>query len=308
MTLRRLFADPLLHVLLAGLAIYGVYALVQPEAVEADEILVTEDALVAFIGKRTAATDLAPAKDRLRALAPSERDLLVSDYVREQALLKEALRLGLDQDDYVMERRLVQRLEFTLQALAKGEVSATEKELRSFFESNRDLYQEPARMTFTHVYLNPQVRGQSLDAQAETLRRTLNETSVQFSEVGSLGDRFLYHRNYVDRPFDDIASHFGEAMAETLFAHSKPPPTAPVWSGPHRSEHGLHLVLVRSLEPARMPPFSEVQAQVKRDHAREYERNALEQAVQRIIDRYRVQIALQTHAEPPDPDMTTWEK
>jgi hypothetical protein len=46
-----------------------------------------------------------------RSPTASESDRLVADYVREEVLYREALALGLDRDDLVVRRRLVQKME-----------------------------------------------------------------------------------------------------------------------------------------------------------------------------------------------------
>lgn len=284
--------DPLFHILLAGLVIYGLYLALRGAPADEDAIVVDEDALVGFIVKRTAATDVDSATARLNAMTPDAIDALAADYVREQALLKEALRLGLDQDDYVMERRLVQRLEFALLALARSEMSLSDDALAAFFQANEHRYREPAHITFTHVFLNPETRGDSIDEVAERILRELKDARVEFSDALHFGDRFLYHRNYVERALDDVASHFGNGMAEAVFALAKGHHGAFEWSGPFASDHGLHLVLVREFKDARTPSLAELGPTLRRDYTREAERNALEVLVRRIIDRQRVRIEL----------------
>ncbi len=292
----RLVRDPLLHVLLAGALIYLIYSWMQPPSPDNSDngandvnnvIVVDEPALASFIAKRTAATDMQVASARLRAMGEDDLAVLIKDYIREQALLREALRLGFDRDDYVMERRLVQRLEFALLALARTGSRASEDDLRDFYAHNRQRYETPARITFTHVYLNLKQRGEAMPEDAKRLLHRLRFDEVDFAGAMHYGERFLYHRNYVERPFEDIASHFGKDMANMLFAH---PPPLHEWSGPYVSTHGTHLVRVRELQQANTPLFEAVRSVVERDHARELEQRALDQAVHRIIDRQPVRI------------------
>ena len=294
--MERLVKDPLVQVLLAGLLIYGLYSIVQPAAVDDDLILVDEAALTSFIVKRTASADENAARARLHAMNQEELDLLIKDYVRERSLLAEALRLGLDNDDYVMERRLVQRLEFALLGFARSEVATSEETLRGYLDANRSAYEEPARITFTHVYLDAEKRAASLAEDAEAMLAELLAAQVDFSAATRYGDRFLYHRNYVDRSYDDIASHFGQDMAEALFSLGEQRQAPLPWRGPFRSAHGQHLVLVRDVRAAHTPTFDELRATLKRDYVREIERQSLAQAVQRIIDRQRVRIDFQADA------------
>ncbi|MCY4039987.1 MAG: peptidylprolyl isomerase [Gammaproteobacteria bacterium] len=289
----RLMRDPLLHVLLAGGFIYLLYAWTQPTPVDDDHIVVDESALASFIAKRAAMADMDAAGARLRAMREDDLDVLIKAFVREQALLREARRLGFDQEDYVMERRLVQRLEFALVSLAHLEARPSEEALRDFYAQHINLYKMPAHITFTHVYLNPRLRGENILEDAHRLLRKLREEAVDFADALRYGDQFLYHRNYVDRRYEDIADHFGADMATALFAGA---PSLSTWSRPLTSTHGVHLVLVHALREAMTPPFETLRTTLARDYARERERTALDQAVQRIIDRQRVRIEVAADA------------
>ena len=285
----KLLRDPLVLVLLAGLGLYLLYSLLQDETGDPRDISVNRDALIGFIEKRTGEIDRNAASSRLDTMPPQDLELLVSEYIREEALYREALRLGLDRDDYVMQRRLVQRLEFTLAAISPVDAPPSEQDLLEYFEANRETYREPAKITFTHVYLNPELRPpEVLAKRAADLLDTLNRGSVAFSDSLGYGDRFLYHRNYVERPFEDIASHFGKLMADALFAEGEHWQTAANWVGPLRSEHGLHLVLVRQIINARIPEFDQLRSRIERDSLRDRQRQALDAAIQRIIENYRV--------------------
>lgn len=285
----KLLRDPLVVVLLAGLGLYLLYALMQDERSDARTILVNRDTLIGFIENRTGEVNRQAASARLDAMTPQALDLLVADYVREQALYREALRLGLDQDDYVMRRRLVQRLEFSLSTLSPVGAPLSESDLQDYFKAHQEHYRTPESITFTHVYLNPKARPASeIERQALDLLDTLEGAGVDFSEALGYGDRFLYHRNYVERPFEDIASHFGECMAEALFRKGEDWQIAGDWNGPLRSEHGLHLVLVRQFSEASIPDIDQLKARLQRDVRRERQRQALDEAIERIIGDYRI--------------------
>ena len=285
----KLLRDPLVLVLMAGLGLYLLYSLLQDETGDPRVISVNRDALIGFIENRIREIDRNAASDRLDTMPPQDLELLVSEYIREQALYREALRLGLDRDDYVMQRRLVQRLEFTLAALSPVDASPSEQDLLEYFETNQETYREPAKITFTHVYLNPELRPpEELPKRAADLLDTLNKGNVAFSDSLGYGDRFLYHRNYVERPFEDIASHFGGPMAEALFEEGEHRQAAADWVGPLRSEHGIHLVLVRQMINASIPDFDQLRSKLERDFLREQRQQALDESVQRIIENYRV--------------------
>ena len=113
----KLFKEPLLHFLLAGVALFVVYKQINPEEELGDKtIAVNKDSLMTFIQYRTKSFQPELANKRWQAMDELERQRLVDEYIREEVLYREALSLGLEQDDYIIKRRLVQKLDFTLQA------------------------------------------------------------------------------------------------------------------------------------------------------------------------------------------------
>ena len=285
--------DPLLHVLLAGIAIYLLYMLVEPDSADPNQIRVDRPALIEFIRDRSQELAAGAAEARLDAMPRDQLEYLIQEFIREQALYREALGLGLDREDYVMRRRLVQRLESTLQALASDTAQASEQALVTYFNVNRESFFRPARITFTHVFLDPKRRSeQALAGQAQELLGNLREERVQFSQALGYGDAFVYHRNYVDRPRGDIVSHFGEDMAQALFSLAQAETDDREWIGPLESVHGTHLVLIQEFTAGGVPNFSVLRAEIERDFLRERARQNLDATVQRIIEKYPVTLEL----------------
>lgn len=284
-----------MHVLVAGMAIYMLYLLIDQDERELDEIHVDRAALVEFIANRSRTLDASAAEAHLNALGEPQLSDLIDQFIRENALHREALRLGLDRNDYVMQRRLVQRLESTLVVLATNRAPADEQTLRAYFNENRENYLLPARITFTHVFVDPSSEGtKGAVARAEALLRQLRAQRVRFSQAIGFGDAFLYHRNYVERLREDIASQFGNPMAEALFSMPASDLAIGQWIGPIGSHHGQHLVLVRERRDTRQATFSEVRSLVARDHEHELKSAALESAAQGIVKKYSVTIDLET--------------
>ena len=77
-------------------------------------------------------------------------------------------------------------------------------------------------------------------------------------EATAPADPFMFQDYYGDRSFDDVAKTFGPPFARALFQV-----TPGAWAGPIESGYGWHLVWVDSTTPARVPPFEEVESDVK---------------------------------------------
>ena len=108
----KLLRDPLLHFVILGAALFGVYAQVTGLVSSGDVRRIEIDPpQIEF---------LAGAFERQWGRPPTPQELrgLIDSRVREEVLYREALAVGLDRDDVVVRRRMVQKMEFLTQDLA----------------------------------------------------------------------------------------------------------------------------------------------------------------------------------------------
>ena len=87
-----------------------------------------------------------------------EMRALIEARVREEILYREALALGLDQNDAIVRRRLAQKMESLFEDVAQLRETTTD-ELRMWFAANRERFTLPARITFRHLDFSPDRRG-----------------------------------------------------------------------------------------------------------------------------------------------------
>ena len=216
----KILKEPLVHFLVIGAALFVLFDVVSSDDVAYDSkvIVVDRDALLTFVQYRTRAFEPRIAAERLDALAPKELDRMIDDYVREEALHREALALGMDKNDYVIKRRLVQSIEFITNGFVTAATEVSEADLDTYFEANASDYYIAPYATFTHVYFNADARSrEEATALAEAKLAELNEQVVQFSDAPRHGERFPYFVNYVEREPTFVASHFGGPMAKAVF-------------------------------------------------------------------------------------------
>jgi len=151
--LRRLFREPLLHVLLIGATLFVVYYVLDPAAgrrEDTNRIVITADDL--------AQLQIAWAAQWRRQATPDEMRSLLESKVREEVLSREATALGLDKDDTIVKRRLAQKMEFVMDDVAALR-EPSEDELRRWFEKNPQRFAQPNLVTFRHLYFSPDRRG-----------------------------------------------------------------------------------------------------------------------------------------------------
>jgi len=313
----RILRSPLLHFAVLGLLIFALAstldigglaawrraALVEAAAeggVEAKAgcdaaedpktICIERDALLAFIQSQT---DMARIEDAASAFDGAEEAVRrdwIDRFVREEALVREARALGLDRADPLIRRRLVQQMEFLVEGEGEGDgqgaLDVGEAELEAAYQARIREFRHPATYRFAHVFTREfEGHEDKAPARAKGILAAMNRDGIAFEEGYPYGDRFLYDRTYVDRTLDEIRSHFGDAFAQTL---AKLEPTPGRWTGPYRSDHGLHLIMLVARQPARDASLEEVREELREALLREKRDRALEQGVSAIVARYGV--------------------
>ena len=257
-------------------------------------IVVDRDALLTFVQYRSKAFNPDVAAARLDALNEAELKLLVEDYVREEALHREALALGMDKNDYVIKQRMIQSLQFITNGFVSAAVDVSETDVAEYYEANRDDYYVAPYVTFTHVYFGSDRHGRD-EANALALAKLeqLNAERVHFSDSTRHGERFLYNVNYVERSEEFVASHFGRAMAEAIFAFD---PDDETWRGPVESAYGYHLVLLTKRTEGFYPPLAEIEEAIREDATRVKVNEQNDLAVQAIVDSYDIRLNFEASA------------
>jgi hypothetical protein len=290
--MKKLLQEPLLHFLVVGLGLFVLFEIVAGDADEFDSrvIDVDRDRLLTFVQFRTRAFEPSAAAERLDAMPPEELERLIDDYVREEALHREAMALGMDKNDYVIKRRMIQSIEFVTNGFVTAAVELSDEDVREFYEANREDYFIPPYVTFAHVFLSAEDRDRGEAEQgAERMLAELNAIQAPFSHAPRYGDRFPYFVNYVERTPELVASHFGPRMAETLFSLQ---PSESTWQGPFESPYGFHLVMLVRKADGRYPELAEIADTVGRDAEREAVQNLQDEAIQAIVDTYEIRRSL----------------
>ncbi len=282
--------QPLLHFLLIGLGLFGLYALTSRQT-GADRasttVRVDQDTLLTFMQYRAKAFNRDRFAAKLAGMSQEQVARMIDDYVREEVLYREALALQLDRDDYIIRRRLVQKLEFITKGFVNAASALGDEEVQRYFETHKDEYYVQPWITFTHVFFDTERRGRD---QAQRLAQEkgieLRQASVPFTRAPGHGDRFLYHVNYVERTPDYVSSHVGSDMARRIFALQ---PSDKTWHGPFESPYGFHLVMVSARAEGRYPALSDINERVKADARHAVIREQTETTIRDLIGRYDIQ-------------------
>lgn len=304
----RLFAAPLVQFVVLGLIVFGIVSW-QSGSFSGDDssgpshgevagfaagdqtIAVEREALLAFVQMRTQEANAEGLAEMFDGLSAQARQIWIDRFVREEALVREARRLGLDRQDELIRRRLVQKMEFLAEGIVASDSELGDDEIEQIYRERVEEYREPAILSFAHVFVRASssepTQGSDAHARAETLLAKLNQESLSDNDSGALGDRFLYNRRYVDRTHDEVRSHFGKTAADTLLMLSV---DTEKWQGPVESDYGWHLILLTERMPSRLPDLAEIEKALRRDLTRDRSQEALEVGLGAIIRTYQIDL------------------
>ena len=267
--LRKGCREPLWQFIAIGSAIFLLYTEVAPK----DHRITISQAHVEGL-----------RQDHLRRTGfpptPEEESALIERLFQDEVLLREALRIGLDQGDPIVRRRLLQKMGFLVENL-NPVPEPTEAELREHFQRHGERFAQEGRVSLVHIFLVPDRSGA---APATEAQRILDKLSAGM-DPGDLGDPFIHGSRFVQRTDMELAAIFGTSFAAGLKDLQEG-----VWCGPMESSYGFHLVRITSRTEPRKPTFAEVRPQVLQRLKAIRQEEATRAAIRRLSDRYEIRL------------------
>ena len=182
---------------------------------------------------------------------PTDDELarIINNLIDEEILYREALLLGLDQEDTIIKRRLAQKISF-LKEESIPEIPTTE-ELNEYYKNNKEKYYIESSFTFTHYYFSE--NNNSLERSQQALKALQDNSKVK-------SDPFYLGKTFANEPLRNINTNFGESFSNELMTAD-----LAVWNGPFESIYGHHIVYINSVIPGYIPEIEEVLRQVEVD-------------------------------------------
>lgn len=263
----RWLREPLVHFLALGAAVFVAYALLRDNRSGA-RLTSSEAPIARLRSDWLERTGVAPTE--------IEEQRLKEQWLEEEVLVRRALELGLDRDDTVIRRRLVQRMRFLIEDTTPVP-EPDELQLRAWVDAHPERYREASRTSFDQLFFSRAKRGEHLAADAELAAMALkaNPHATVESDPFPRGDHFERYTK------DAITKAFGFAFSERLEGLS-----SGHWRGPIESSYGLHLVKVTLRVPASPPSFEAVRERARTDWIYEQRKRLNRDAIEAIIGRY----------------------
>lgn len=250
---RRLLKEPLFHFVVLATILFTVTHFFKGDRAASaapDQIVVSEGRILNLVQMWQRTWQRPPSADELNGL--------INDYIKEEVLYRQATKMGLDEDDTIIRRRLQQKLEFLAEDLADS-VEPSDEELQQFLEQNAEQFETPSTTTFRHIYFDPDKRGDRLQGNIENVLQKL-QSEGDSADPADFGDRFLLPYAYQRATPRELENTFGPEFPQQLAQLD-----ANQWLGPISSGYGQHLVLVEEREATRAPALEEVRPAVRRE-------------------------------------------
>ena len=265
--------EPLLHFLIIGAVIFVVFSIVNKDEIDVsgNKIVVTAAEIERLSTNWSKKWNRPPTDTELKGL--------VDSYIKEEVYYREALALGLDQNDTILRRRLMQKMEFLSNDLAELN-QPDEADLNKYFLDNQEKYELPAQVSFTHIYFSLDKRGAKAFEDAKNVLSQLDALSAP-----ELGDSFMMQYDFVQETPFEIERLFGKGFAKELFTLE-----TNTWLGPIESGYGLHLVRISEKIDSRMPELASVIDKVRTDLMFKRRQKMNKEIYERFKERYEIVI------------------
>jgi hypothetical protein len=247
--LTRILKEPLIQFLLIGACIYGAYGLfgTTTEVNSDTDIVVDANRINGFVAQWKARWNRPPTR--------AELDGIIDQYVREEILYRQAVAIGLAEDDPVTRRRMAQKLEFMTSDLARV-IEPAEGELEAYLQGNLEQFRAADRFTFMQVFFDPDKRDAATLEDAEATLAELQSAGVPDPDLQA-GDSAMLQTYYREATPLQIRKQLGQGFASSLMELEPG-----LWHGPILSGYGVHLVYIYKRVDAPAPVLADVQDQV----------------------------------------------
>lgn len=263
--------SPLVHFFLLGGAIFALYDGLNPADTSrnADTVLhLTPQQARGLAGQFSATWNRQPTA--------TEMETVMQNWALEEAMVREARLLGLDQDDSVIRNRLRQKMLFLAEAPA-ATATPDDQVLLAFYEENAARFTRPARLSFQQVLLPPDAGKGDTQAMLAAL-----EAGAPPSQIGQTS---LLPQTIEALDVLGVDRVFGAGTGDAI---SRLPVGA--WSGPVQSGYGYHLVRLAALTPPALPPLDDVRDRVLSEWRTVQMREVQERFSEAVLDRYTIEL------------------
>jgi hypothetical protein len=272
--LRRLVGEPLVHFVVLG-ALLFLWSAWPGSGTSTNRVVITAGVVDHLAASFVGAWQRAPDDIELKGL--------IDDHIKGEIAAREAMAMGLDRDDIVIQRRLRQKLEFLL---VDDAAPPTDAELQDWLKRHPERFRVEPQVSFRQVPVSSDRHRTSAAAVAAKLLARLRAAGPE-ARIEEMGDVSMLPAEVAMEPSADVARTFGQDFADKLTKL-----TPHEWMGPIESSFGLHIVLVRESTQGAAAELATVRPLVEREVQAERRRAQLQALYERLLSKYAVSVEM----------------
>ncbi len=265
----RFWKEPLFHFIIGAMLIFAYFWITGASRNPLSyEINITRSDIDRIASDAIRTSNRLPTHDEISAL--------VDQNIKEEIYYREALRLGLDDGDAVIKRRLSNKMR-SLNNASINEPS--DKDLQKWLDENPDQYAPLHQYAFRQLYIG---RNTSL----ETQEKWLNQLRIKSIEPQSIKVALSIAEEQKLSNQTAIQRKFGAQFTEALSALK-----TNQWQGPIESGFGMHFIFIDTKKTDEIPVLGDIRQRVVNDWRAAEISQAEKSAYEELASQYDIEIA-----------------
>ncbi len=272
--MQKIIKEPLVHFVVLGVLLFSAWSWVNPGTEErGDDTIVIDQ-------RRLDHLETLWKAQWKRDPAPEDVAAIIDRHLRQEVFYREALNMGLDQDDDIIRTRLAQKMEAVASDLSMLMKPPTSADLRDFYVQHKDLFTLPDAFAFEQVLYLPE---EAKEADLKAILEDLNSgEEVPNNRVNKLSVPNVWQLTTVNALRNSFGGSFSESLAQFPVGQ---------WVGPVHSGLGLHLVKVTKNKPSQLAPYEDITDYVEQQYQYYAVLEAQKNMFQELLNKYQVQIS-----------------
>jgi len=252
--MKKIINEPLIHFFVLGALLFGLYSLVNKNNTDAEDIIVDNADVEHMVELWRLQWQRPPSAEELQGL--------ITKYIDQEVMYREALRLNLDHNDEIVKRRLAQKMEFLGNDLSSLVAPANDENLKSYFEKHKEDYATDYNYTFHQIVFTTDNHKDPL-TKAKSVLETSDLKNPE--SLKTKGDNFPLPYTFTDADEFQLNREIGGDFTKQL-----PNLETEIWTGPVMSGFGVHLIYIELKTDPKIPEFETVKQEVLTNY--EYQR------------------------------------
>lgn len=253
--------EPIVHFLAAAAMLFLYFGWVGEPADPASRT-------ITIMREDRAALALQWERTMQRPPTDAELDTMVENFLREEVLYREAIRLGLDRDDPVVRKRLANKMDYLAASMAET-AAVSDAVLADWLAAHPERFAPDVRYSFDQVYFAERPAAEA----ALAARRGMGET-ISLPAAFENAER------------TEVEGRLGQTFTAALDALEP----SQNWAGPVPSGFGWHLVRLRNRVVGTPPKLADIRDQVEADWRSSTEAQRRRDAYGVLRSAYRVSV------------------